>query len=61
MTETDPSLSALAQDADDRWALAGKFVNPDFSSVRPNALIVALTLKGDTRINEYAFLINDSK
>jgi hypothetical protein len=40
---------------------AGKFLNPDFSSARPNTLIVAMTLKGETRINEYAFLINDSK
>jgi len=61
LTETDPSLTALAQTAADKFAAAGKFVIPEFSGVRPNVLIVAMTLRGDTRINEYDFLINDSK
>ena len=60
LTETDPSLTALAQAAADRFAAAGKFVAPDFSSVRPNTLVVAMTLSGETRINEYDFLLNDS-
>ena len=61
LTETDPSLTALAQAAADRFAAAGRFVAPDFSGARPNVLVVAMTLRGDTRINEYDFLLNDSK
>ena len=61
LAETDPSLTTLAQATADKWATAGKFVNPDFTGARPNTLIVAMTLKGETRINEYDFLINDSK
>ena len=61
LTETDPSLTALAQAAADRFAAAGKCVAPDFSSARPNTLVVAMTLSGETRINEYDFLLNDSE
>lgn len=38
----------------------GNFVNPDFSAARLNTLIVAMRLSGSTRINEYAFLLNQS-
>ena len=61
MTETDPSLTILAQAAADKWAAAGKFFAPDMASIRPNTLIVAMTLSGETRINEYDFLLNDSE
>ena len=63
LTETDPSdpLTALAQAAADRFAAAGKFVAPDFSGARSNVLVVAMTLSGETRINEYDYLLNDSK
>jgi hypothetical protein len=61
LTETDPSLTALVQAAGEKFAAAGKFVTPDFSGARTNVLVVAMTLRGDTRINEYDFLINDSK
>ncbi len=61
LTETDPSLTALAQATAEKFAAAGKFIVPDFSGARPNVLVVAMTLRGDTRINEYDFLINDSK
>ena len=61
LQETDQSLTDLAQAAADNWAAAGKFVNPDFSNARPNTLIVAMTLRGETRINQYDFLINYSK
>jgi len=60
LTETDPSLTALAQATAEKFAAAGKFVAPDFSGARPNVLVVAMTLRGDTRINEYDFLINDN-
>jgi hypothetical protein len=60
LAETDPSLTTFAQAAADRFAAAGKFVAPDFSSVRPNTLVVAMTLSGETRINEYDFLLNDN-
>jgi hypothetical protein len=61
LSETDPSLTVLAQASADKFAAAGKFVTPDFTGARPNVLVVAMTLRGDTRINEYDFLINDSK
>ena len=61
LTETDPSLTTLAQAAADKFAAAGKFVAPDFSSAKSNTLIVAITLSGETKIKEYDFLINDSK
>jgi hypothetical protein len=44
--------------AADKMARAGDFFNPDFSSARPNTLIVATKLSRLTRINEYAFLFN---
>jgi hypothetical protein len=46
LTETDPSLTALAQAAAYKWATAGKFLNPDMKGARENTLIVAMTLKG---------------
>ncbi len=51
-------MTALAQAAADKMARAGDFFNPDFSSARPNTLIVATKLSRLTRINEYAFLFN---
>jgi len=60
LSETDPSLTVLAQASADKFAAAGKFVTPDFTGARPNVLVVAMTLRGDTRINEYDFLINDN-
>ena len=61
LVEGDSSLTALAQAAADKMATAGSFVSPDFSSARPNTLVVAMNLKGSTRINEYAFVLNQSK
>jgi len=61
LTETDSFLTYLAQAAADRWATAGKFVTPDFLDAKPNTLVVAMSLKGETRISEYDFLINESK
>ena len=60
LVEGDSSLTALAQAAADKMATAGSFVIPDFSSARPNTLVVAMNLKGSTRINEYAFVLNQS-
>jgi len=61
LVEGDSTLTALAQAAADKMANAGSFVNPDFSTARPNTLVVAMSLRGTTRINEYAFLLNQSK
>ena len=60
LVEGDSSLTALVQAAADKMARAGDFFNPDFSSARPNTLIVATKLSRSTRINEYAFLLNQS-
>jgi hypothetical protein len=58
LVEGDSSLTALAQAAADKMARASDFFNPDFSSARPNTLIVATKLSRSTRINEYAFLFS---
>lgn len=58
--ETDPSLTVLAQAAAERIASSGKFVAPDFSSRRSDTLVVTMTLSGRTKMNEYAFLINNN-
>ena len=60
LKESDASLTALAQAAADKMAAAGKFVEPEIKRSE-NTLIMAMTLSGETRINEYAFLLNDSK
>ena len=61
LAEDDSSLTNLAQAAADKMSKAGSFVQPYFSSAKPNTLIVAMHLKGSTRINEYAFVLNQSK
>jgi hypothetical protein len=61
LVEGDSSLTTLAQAAADKMANLGKFVDPDFTTARPNTLIVAMRLSGSTMINEYAFLLNESK
>jgi len=47
-----PEETILVQAAADKWAAAGKFIAPDMASIRPNTLIVAVTLSGETRINK---------
>jgi len=61
LVEGDSSLTTLAQAAADKMATAGSFVSPDLTSAKPNTLIVAMKLGGSTMINEYAFLLNESK
>jgi hypothetical protein len=61
LIEGESGLTALAQAAADQFAKTGSFAQPDFSSAKPNTLIVAMHLKGSTRINEYAFVLNQSK
>ena len=59
LKETDPVLTQFAQKAANLMASSGKFVAPSFSSRQSNTLVVAMKLSGQTRINEYAFLLND--
>jgi len=59
LKETDSGLTQLAQAAADKWAKAGKFDDVDFSSRHQDTLVVAMNLNADTRIKEYAFLVNE--
>ena len=54
-------MTNLAQAAADKMAHVGKIVDPDFQNARPNTFIVAMRLSGSTMINEYAFLLGESK
>ncbi len=59
LKETDSTLAQFAQQAAEQMASTGKFVAPSFASRQSNTLVVAMKLSGQTRINEYAFLLND--
>ena len=61
LRQTDASLTEFAQLAADQMVRTGRFVEPNFTTRKSDTLVVAMKLSGKTRINEYAFIINDSK
>lgn len=62
LQENNPVLTKLAQAAADKMAENAQFTSPDFSAVsNSEVLMVAVRLGGQTKINEYSFLINESK
>jgi len=61
LLENNPTLTKLAQAAANKMSAAGEFTSPDFSVVEDSKIVtVAMKLSSQTRIKEYAFLINEN-